>query len=81
MTALVQIALGSVLLLAGRRLYWLLAGTAGPVLGLFLTQQLFSDVSQTVLRRWRWACCLPCWRWWGSVSSSAWWASWPAVSG
>lgn len=49
MTALVQIALGSVLLLAGRRLYWLLAGAAGFVLGLFLTQQLFSDVSQTVL--------------------------------
>lgn len=49
MTALVQIALGSVLLLAGRRLYWLLAGAAGFVLGLFLTQQLFSDASQTVL--------------------------------
>ncbi|MFZ2359689.1 MAG: DUF4203 domain-containing protein [Anaerolineae bacterium] len=49
MTALVQIALGSVLLLAGRRLYWLLAGAAGFVLGMFLTQQLFSDASQTVL--------------------------------
>jgi hypothetical protein len=49
MTALIQIALGSVLLLAGRRLYWLLAGAAGFVLGLFLTQQLLSDQSQTVI--------------------------------
>lgn len=49
MTAFVQIVLGSVLLLAGRRLYWLLAGAAGFVLGLFLTQQLFSDASQAVL--------------------------------
>lgn len=49
MTALVQIALGSVLLLAGRRLYWLLAGAAGFVLGLFLTQQLLGDQSQTVI--------------------------------
>ena len=49
MTALVQIALGSVLLLAGRRLYWLLAAAAGFVLGLFLTQQLLSDQSQTVI--------------------------------
>ena len=48
MTALIQIALGSVLLLAGRRLYWLLAGAAGFVLGLFLTQQLFGDTSQAV---------------------------------
>jgi hypothetical protein len=49
MTALIQIALGAVLLLAGRRLYWLLAGAAGFVLGLFLTQQLPSDQSQTVM--------------------------------
>jgi hypothetical protein len=49
MTALIQIALGAVLLLAGRRLYWLLAGAAGFVLGLFLTQQLLSDQSQTVM--------------------------------
>lgn len=49
MTALIQIALGGVLLLAGRRLYWLLAGAAGFVLGLFLTQQVFGDASQTVM--------------------------------
>jgi len=48
MTGLFQIALGSVLLLAGRRLYWLLAGAAGFVLGLFLTQQLFDDASQAM---------------------------------
>jgi hypothetical protein len=49
MNALIQIALGSVLLLAGRRLYWLLAGAAGFVLGLFLAQQVFDDASQATI--------------------------------
>ncbi len=49
MIALIQIALGGVLVLAGRRLYWLLAGAAGFVLGLFLTQQVFNDQSQAVM--------------------------------
>jgi hypothetical protein len=49
MNALIQIALGSVLLLAGRRLYWLLAGAAGFVLGLFLAQQVLDDASQATI--------------------------------
>jgi hypothetical protein len=49
MTALIQIAFGAVLLLAGRRLYWLLAGAAGFVLGLFLAQQVLNDVSQATM--------------------------------
>lgn len=49
MTALIQIALGAVLLLAGRRLFWLLAAAAGFVLGLFVAQQLLAGQSQTVM--------------------------------
>lgn len=49
MTALIQIALGGVLLLAGRRLYWLLAAAAGFVLGLFVTQTVLPDQSQAVM--------------------------------
>ncbi len=49
MSALIQIALGSLLLLAGRRLFWLLAAAAGFVLGLFLAQQLLNEQSQTVM--------------------------------
>lgn len=49
MIALIQIALGAVLLLAGRRLFWLLAAAAGFVLGLFVAQQLLAGQSQTVM--------------------------------
>ncbi len=49
MTALIQIALGAVLLLAGRRLFWLLAAAAGFALGLFAAQQLLAGQSQTVM--------------------------------
>lgn len=49
MTALIQIIAGSVLMLAGRRLFWLLAAAAGFVLGLFLAQQVLSGQSQTVM--------------------------------
>jgi hypothetical protein len=49
MTAMIQIAFGAVLLLAGRRLYWLLAGATGFVLGLFLAQQVFDDASQATI--------------------------------
>ncbi len=48
MTALIQIALGSVLLLAGRRLFWLLAAAVGFMLGLFVTQTLLPDQSDAV---------------------------------
>jgi hypothetical protein len=49
MSALIQIALGSLLLLAGRRLFWLLAAAAGFVIGLFLAQQLLNGPTQTVI--------------------------------
>jgi hypothetical protein len=48
MTALIQIALGSVLLLAGRRLFWLLAAAAGFVLGLFVVETLLPDQPDAV---------------------------------
>ncbi len=48
MTALLEIAIGSILLLAGRRLFWLLAAAAGFMLGLFVTQSLLPDSSDTV---------------------------------
>lgn len=49
MTALIQIAIGAILLLAGRRLFWLLAAAAGFVLGLYVTQQVLNEQSQTVM--------------------------------
>ncbi len=49
MTALIQIVLGGVLLLAGRRLFWLLAGAAGFMLGLLLTRSLLAEPSETVM--------------------------------
>jgi len=49
MLALIEIALGGVLLLAGRRLYWLLAGAAGFVLGLLVVQRLLGEQSQTLV--------------------------------
>ncbi len=49
MTALIQLGLGAVLLLAGRRLYWLLAGAAGFLLGLLVIQRLLSEQSQTLV--------------------------------
>lgn len=49
MIALIQIAFGAVLLLAGRRLFWLLAAAAGFVLGLFAAQQVLAGQSQTVM--------------------------------
>lgn len=47
MLTLAQIVLGGLLLIAGRRLYWLLAAGAGFVLGLILVQSLFRDQSDT----------------------------------
>ncbi|MCS6845583.1 MAG: hypothetical protein NZ528_14890 [Caldilineales bacterium] len=47
--SLVQIVVGAVLLLQGRRLFWLLAGSAGFVLGLFLANRLLRDQSGTTV--------------------------------
>lgn len=49
MLAFIEIALGGVLLLAGRRLYWLLAGAAGFVLGLLVVQRLLGEQSQMLV--------------------------------
>lgn len=43
--SLVQIVVGAVLLLQGRHLFWLLAGSAGFVVGLFLANRLLPDRS------------------------------------
>lgn len=47
MLALIQIALGGALLVAGRRLYWLLAAALGFVGGLFLANLLLPNEPQT----------------------------------
>jgi len=49
MLALGQIIFGAVLLLAGRRLYWLLAAGAGFVLGFWLAQAILREQPQNVI--------------------------------
>ena len=49
MLALGQISFGAVLLLAGRRLYWLLAAGAGFVLGFWLAQAILREQPQNVI--------------------------------
>lgn len=44
-SSVLQIVAGSLLLLQGRRLFWLLAGSAGFVVGLFLANRLLRDQS------------------------------------
>lgn len=44
-----QIVFGGILLVAGRRLYWLLAAGAGFVVGLLVAQTLFREQSETVM--------------------------------
>lgn len=46
MLALIQLVLGGVLLVAGRRLYWLLAAALGFVAGLFLADMLLPNQGQ-----------------------------------
>lgn len=48
MWTLAQIVFGGVLLLAGRRLFWLLAAGAGFVVGLILAQSLLREQPETV---------------------------------
>ena len=49
MWALGQIIFGAVLLLAGRRLYWLLAAGAGFVLGFLLAQAILREQPENVI--------------------------------
>ena len=49
MWALGQIIFGAVLLLAGRRLYWLLAAGAGFVLGFLLAQAILREQPDNVI--------------------------------
>ena len=49
MLALGQIIFGAVLLLAGRRLYWLLAAGAGFVLGFLLAQAILREQPENVI--------------------------------
>ena len=49
MWALGQILFGGVLLLAGRRLYWLLAAGAGFVLGFLLAQAILKEQPENVI--------------------------------
>lgn len=49
MWAVIQIILGGVLLIAGRRLYWLLAAGAGFVLGFVLAQALLKEQTESVI--------------------------------
>lgn len=55
-SALVQLALGALLLLFGRRLFWLLVAVLGFAAGLFLADVLLSPDAAT----WRWAAALLC---------------------
>lgn len=49
MWAIAQIIFGGILLLAGRRLYWLLAAGAGFVLGFLLAQRILQEQPQTTI--------------------------------
>lgn len=49
MWTLLQIMVGGALLLWGRRLYWLLAGGAGFMVGLFVANLLLREQSDTVI--------------------------------
>jgi hypothetical protein len=49
MWAALQIIFGGILLLAGRRLYWLLAAGAGFVLGFLLAQRILQEQPQTTI--------------------------------
>jgi hypothetical protein len=47
--AVVQVVLGALVLLFGRRLFWLFVAVVGFLLGMQITQQLMPDQSQTVV--------------------------------
>lgn len=49
MWAAIQVILGGVLLLAGRRLYWLLAAGAGFILGYWLAQAVLKEQPENVI--------------------------------
>jgi len=49
MTAIVRAVLGTILLLTGRKLYWLFVGVIGFVVGLYLSILLFKSESELLI--------------------------------